>query len=96
MFSYNLLKSSVLITILFLLFGISNAFCWSGIDQESNSEIEIGSGNLVRENLIITIFDWNSNQHHDVEILEFESSFSGTTLTVFDLEIKEKRVFEME
>ncbi len=96
MFSYNLLKSSVSISILFLFINISSALCWSGIDKESNSEIEIGSGNLVRESLIITIFDWNSNNYHDVEILEFESSFNGSTLKVFDLELKKNRIFEME
>jgi hypothetical protein len=95
MFYHNYHRKLALIAIFFCFF-TKNAICWNGIDLKNNTEIEIGSGNLVRENLIITIFDWKSNKYHDVEILEMESSFNSTTLKVFDLEINQKRIFEME
>lgn len=81
--------------VIFYLFAKS-AHAWSGFDYENNATIEIGPGNLVRENLEVTIFDWSTDNYHEVEILNMQGSFNGTRLEVFDLETKTKRVFEME
>ena len=72
-----------------------NSLAWSGYDQENNTSIEIGPGNLVREGLTITIYDWNTDKHHDVDVIFLEDSFNGTRIEVYDRETKKKRVFEM-
>ncbi len=90
-------KGSLFGTIfLFLLLFSNPALSWSGFDYENNATIDIGPGNLVRENTEITIFDWGTNNYHDVEILKMEDSFNGTKLEVMDLDLNKKRVFEME
>jgi hypothetical protein len=83
-------------TALFLFALSSNALAWSGFDHDNDTTIEIGPGNLVRENLEITIFDWKTNKYHEVEILEMENSFNATRIKVLDLETNKKRTFEME
>jgi pyruvate/2-oxoglutarate/acetoin dehydrogenase E1 component len=88
------IKALFIISLLLSL--ISNALAWSGYDVDTNKTIDIGDGNLVRENLTITIFDWGTDSYHDVEIIEMESSFNGVRLEVLDLETKKKRVFEMQ
>jgi len=85
------LKSPIIILLILLLIS-STVLAWSGFDQENNTTIEIGSGNLVREGLTITIFDWSTDTYHDVEILNFQDNI----LEVYDTETKQKRVFEME
>jgi hypothetical protein len=73
-----------------------NAFAWSGFDNDNNTTIDIGSGELVRTGLTISIFDWSTDDYHDVEVLFLESSFNGTRLEVFDKQTNKKRMFEME
>lgn len=85
-----------LLIFLFITLPPEKALAWSGFDYENNTSIEIGPGNLVRENMEVKIFDWSDSSYHDVEILIMEESFNGTRLEVKDLETGKKRVFEME
>lgn len=96
MFYHSIYKAIIIVFFLLIILS-KNALAWSGFDYENNTTIEIGSGNLVRENLIITIFDWSTNQYHDVEVLEMDDSFGdGLRLIVMDLETNKRRIFEME
>ena len=98
-FIYNNKGSSYFFLLLiFLYFSLltKSALAWSGFDYQNNTSIDIGSGNLVRENLEVTIFDWSDNTYHQVEILVMNESFNGTRLEVRDLETGKKRIFEME
>lgn len=84
------------LALLSFLFFTTNVFAWSGFDNDNNATIDISEGNLVREGLTITIFDWSTDDYRDVEVINLESSFNGTRLEVFDKETGQKRVFEME
>ena len=86
----------LIVTFLLTITSFHHALAWSGFDYENDANIDVGPGNLVRENNVITIFDWKDNQYHDVEVTRMESSFNGTRLEVIDLDSKQKRVFEME
>ena len=88
------LKPLNIIIILLLL--TSNSLAWDGYDPESNTKVEIGSGNLVREGNIITIYDWDLNKDIDVEVKSMNESFNGTRLEVQELESKKIRTLEMD
>ena len=85
---------------LFLFFITSflaqNAFCWSGYDYDKKTEIEIGEGNLVRENEIIQFYDLKDDNFHTAKVIFLEEDNSGTRIQVEDLDEKRDRIFIME
>ncbi len=72
----------------------SQSLAWEGIDQERNSIIEIPSGNLVREGLVIEFYD--NDDLHMGRITSMTTIASGTELIVEDLnEDKQERTLIM-
>jgi hypothetical protein len=82
--------------IIFFIQPIINTYAWDGYDNESNSSIEIGDDNLVREGNIIEIFDWQDQQSHLVRILSVDSGFNEIEIKVRDEETKKTRTLKMQ
>lgn len=84
-----------------LAFGIllltPHAFAWDGTDHESGADIEIDSGNFVREGEMIDYYDYNSGDYHSGSVESMERNGDGTVdLEVYDETNSEYRTFEME
>jgi hypothetical protein len=87
----------VLVTTLILLLSFTNhSFAWDGYDRATSGEIEIGSGNLVREGETIRFYDWEKEENHRGEINSVEYKFHGVTIEIYDLDEKKDRTFEMQ
>lgn len=95
-FLRNFLTIFCLTIFLNFLIPFSQAWSWSGFDYENEANIEIGSGNLVREGERITIYDSAIGEDIKVEVLEMANSFHGTRLEVVEVETNKKRILEME
>jgi len=73
---------------------IKNSLAWDGVDQNRNSPIEIGPGNLVREGLVIDFYD--SSELHTGRVITMNEIGNGTELVVADFnENNEERTFIM-
>ena len=92
----KLKKILPLLTSILMLFCPEPSLSWSGYDYEFNSEIEIGSGNLVRDGEVITFYDWEAQENRKAEVIEIEYSRNSTRLEIFDLTEQKSRIFEME
>lgn len=91
-------KNYKLVTaIIALIFLTKPALAWSGYDYQAKTEININSGNLVREGLIIEFYDTKLDEYHNGQILMMEETSSGsTTLRIKDFNLNNKeRVFVM-
>jgi pyruvate/2-oxoglutarate/acetoin dehydrogenase E1 component len=86
----------IAIILLIFTFFSKNLLAWSGYDNDNNTTIEIGKGEMVREGLTITIFDWSTDEYHDVDVIVMEESFNGIRMEVYDTQTKKTRFFEME
>ena len=92
------LKKSILILML-LSFGFFNPVLssgWDGIDSEDGSDVEIESGNLVREGEDIEYYDWESGEYKDVEVESIERYGGTVEVEVYDYETGEYKTLEME
>lgn len=70
---------------------------WHGRDIETGVSIEIGVGNLVRTGQEIEIYDYATNQYHDIEIQSTSPiGNSSLELYVFDFNTNTYRTLEME
>jgi len=83
------------ITIIFFsLTGI--VWAWDGYDWERGTYIEIEKGNLVRKGKDIEIFDYSDNSYHNVEVESIYRYGDSVEIEVYDYDIDEYRIFEME
>ncbi|MDA7705749.1 DUF5334 family protein [Rickettsiales bacterium] len=87
-----------IITTFFIIFflNISPSFAWIGYEKDSTNMMEIGSGNLVREGLVIEFFDFNENKMHEAEVTQMQDDGNMIELTLFDVDLQKKRIFLME
>ncbi|MFT6219900.1 MAG: hypothetical protein ACJA02_000691 [Myxococcota bacterium] len=69
---------------------------WTGYDFADGSEIEIGSGNLVREGEQIRFYDWKSQEDRRAEVIDVEYLFNRTRLEIYDYSTQKNRIIEME
>ena len=74
----------------------SNIYAWEGVDNDSGSDIEIESGNLVRAGEEIEYYDHDYGEYRSADVESVESSGSGAEVEVYDHESGEYRTFEME
>jgi len=72
------------------------ASAWEGYDSGQNTNIEIGSGNLVRPGQEIEIYDNDHGEYHNVEVQSITGSGSGAEVEVYDYGTGEYRTLEME
>lgn len=73
------------ITVILLFFSIiNNSFAWEGVNFETNTPIEIGAGNLVREGLIIEFYE--DGNLHNGRVLMMNEDSGGTELLIEDLD----------
>lgn len=86
----------ITLIILTLLLTNQNAFAWSGYDFENKIDIEIESGNLVREGLTFQFYDSQTDEYHNAKVLFLEEGIGGQNLQIFDFETKKTRTFIME
>ncbi len=84
---------------LFLLLTFTSfidCFAWNGFERSTGAEIEIGSGNLVKEGEVIKFYDWESEEEKRAEVVSIEYSLASTRLEIYELMTRKNRVFDME
>lgn len=72
-----------------------SALAWSGYDFEGKTEVEIQTGELVREGLVIQFYDLSDDQYHSGKVLYMESVPEGTRIQIEDMDIGQERIFIM-
>ena len=93
--SINFPKNIFIATLIFF-FHINTCFAWTGYDRNNNAEIEIGSGNLVREGETIRFYDWGKEEDRNGEVRSVNYLFNRTRLEIYEFISNEVRVFDME
>ncbi|MBM3589970.1 MAG: hypothetical protein FJX30_01140 [Alphaproteobacteria bacterium] len=94
-FLSNISQLLVLIILVLILAGYSEAKAWSGYDYDCKTEIDIGSGNLVREGNLIQFYDSKDDNFHTARVQFVQSVAGGTEVNVIDLDTKKERFFLM-
>ncbi len=94
--SINFLKNIIFITLWCFALSTNNCFAWTGYDNADGSEIEIGSGNLVREGEEIKFYDWSKGEDHKAEVRSVDYLFNNTRLEIYDYPEQKVRVFNMD
>ena len=94
--SIDFLKNIITVLVLYFFLNISNCFAWTGYDNFDGSEIEISSGNLVREGEAIKFYDWGSEEDINAEVRSVDYLFSSTRLEIYDFAAQKVRVFDMD
>lgn len=82
------------LTAAFLLPATSNA--WNGYDSEAGSDIEIESGNLVRQGETIDFYDHESGDYKSADVEAITQFGSTVEVEVYDYDSGEYRTFEMD
>ena len=86
-----------IITFFTAFFFITNpSYAWNGYDYDNKTEVEIETGNLVREGLIIQFYDLKADQYHSAKINYMESVPGGTRIQLEDIDAKKERTFIMQ
>lgn len=73
-----------------------NCLAWQGYDYENQAQIEIESGNLVKEGMVIDFFDDNLNEYRSAKVIQVNDNGHGSEVTLIELENDQERVFIME
>jgi hypothetical protein len=98
--SINFPKKIILISasvfLLCILFDARNCFAWTGYDLSGGSEIEIRSGNLVREGETIKFYDWDKDEDRNAEVRSVDYLFDSVRLEIYDYLEQKVRVFDMD
>ena len=68
---------------------------WDGYDYDNKTEVEIGSGNLVREGSMIQFYESKSDNYHTARVLFVEDIAGGTRVQVLDLDTRKERTLTM-
>ena len=76
------------------IFLISFCTCygWDGYNWESGENIEIEKGNLVRSGLDIEVYNWNSGEYNNEEVI----SISSDEIETYDNETGEYHTYDMD
>lgn len=91
----NFFKLFVIANFCFILSSLNPCYAWEGYDYTSRSSIEIESGNLVREGLIIEFYDSADGNYHTGKVIFLDEDFNGASLTIEDYNQKKTRIFKM-
>ncbi len=85
-------KSIALLTILMSF----SAQAWEGYDDNNNTGVTIGKGNLVRSGSQIQIYDTAHGEYHTVQVQTITGNGAGANVTVYDINSGEYRTLRME
>lgn len=88
------MKKYVFTSLLMLSFYATTASAWDGQDANSGENVEIGSGELVREGENINV-DVNGRMH-TMDVKNMRSIGSSVEIEVYDNETGETKTLEME
>jgi hypothetical protein len=91
----NILKRIIMIICMIISFEVRESLAWTGYDSVDGSEIEIGSGNLVREGQQIRFYDWENEEDRRAEVIDVEYLFNRTRLEIYDYVDQKNRIFQM-
>lgn len=91
-------KSFVFLSVFSAIFlsSLSHSYSWSGYDYENKTEIEISTGNLVREGLTIQFYNSKDDKFHSGKVMYMESVPGGTRIQINDSDSKQERIFIMQ
>ena len=87
-----MIKLLVITTILFA----TPCMAQDGYDYDKGNFIEIEGRNLVRRGRTIEIYDYDDGQYKNVEVESAQRIPGAVEIEVFDPEIGENRIFEMD
>lgn len=74
----------------------ASSLAWNGYDYDNKIHVEIGEGNLVRENNVIQFYDAKEDNYHTAKVLYINAVNGGTQIQIEDLDWKKERTFIME
>ena len=89
-------KNIVFVLALIAFLKVSDCLAWTGYDRNNGVEIEISSGNLVREGETIKFYDWDQEEDRNAEVRSVDYLFSATRLEIYDYVERKVRVFDMD
>ena len=75
---------------------VTPASAWDGYDGESDSDVEIEKGNLVRSGRDIEYYDYGTGKYHSGQVQDINRTYSGVEVEVYDYDTGETRICEME
>lgn len=82
---------------LLLLFPLTAAFAWDGVEEKTGTPIEITSRLIkVKKGHTVEIFDHGKDEYHEVEIDRISSQGKDVKIEVYDKDTGKERVFIME
>lgn len=85
-----------IIQIIALLLLSKHCFSWEGQNTNTGTQIEIESGNLVRDGEEVEVYDYDLGSYHTVEINNISQYGSIIELEVTDLDTGDQHILEME
>ena len=74
----------------------SPALAWDGIDEDSEIEIEIEEGNLVRSGNDIEFYDFNDDTYHRGEVQSITRTHNSVDVEIYDYDNDEIRTLMMD
>jgi len=80
----------------FLLSLSTPCFSWEGQNITTGSQVEIESGNLIRDGEEIEVYDYDLGEYRTVEVNDISRFGSTVEVEVTDLETGEEHTLEME
>ncbi|MFT5702978.1 MAG: hypothetical protein ACJAZX_000691 [Rickettsiales bacterium] len=88
---------SLIIPVFFLLTILTpvKSWSWTGYDRQNGSEIEISSGNLVRDGEQIRFYDWQSDEDRKAEVEDIQYFPNSVKLEIYDYSADKTRIFDM-
>lgn len=89
------MKNLIISLILYLAFP-ALACAWSGIDADTETDVEIEKGNLVRRGKTIEFYDAEDGAYHQAEVESIKDIGHSVQLEIHDLDKGEDRVLLMD
>lgn len=72
------------------------AYAWSGYDYQSNTNVEIEPGTLVREGQTIDVFDHSSGEYKMMDVMNMQKIGQSVEIEAYDYNSGEIKTFEMD
>lgn len=86
----------LLLVATFFLMTSGSPLAWSGIDGDTQKDVEIEKGNLVRRGRTIEIYEPDEDKYTDVEVDRIRDRGSYVEIEAYDWDKGEYRTFEMD